>query len=27
METEDVLIRYGTVIPKFSARVHAYLSD
>ena len=27
METEDVLIRYGTVIPKFSSRVHAHLSE
>jgi len=27
MKTEEVLIRYGTVIPKFSARVHAYLSE
>lgn len=27
METEDVLIRYGTVIPKFSSRVLAHLSD
>jgi hypothetical protein len=26
METEDVLIRYGTVLPKFSARVHSQLS-
>ena len=27
METEDVLIWYGTVIPKFSSRVHAHLSE
>ena len=27
METEDVLIRYGSVIPKFSSRVHAHLSE
>jgi hypothetical protein len=27
METEDVLIQYGTVIPKFSSRIHAHLSE
>lgn len=27
METEDVLIRYGTVIPKLSSRVLTHLSD
>jgi hypothetical protein len=27
METEDVLIWYGTVILKFSSRVHAHLSE
>jgi len=27
METEDVLIRYGSVIPKFSSCVHAHLSE
>lgn len=27
METEDLLIRYGAVIPKFAARVHTRLSE
>ena len=27
METEDILIRFGTVIPKFSSCVHSHLSE
>jgi len=27
METEDLLIRYGDVIPKFASRLHTHLSE